>query len=377
MNTKKHKIFYWSPSLVDIATNRSVINSAYSLNKYSKKYCCSIINFFGEFNRFNKDIEKKKLKLLNYYNEYIYTILPRHGKVKSRFSFLIIFLLAFFPLKRLLKKETPDYFIIHLITSLPLILLILFKFETKFILRISGFPRMNFFRKLLWKLALKKIYLITCPTKNTYNYMKSLNIIDVSKIKILYDPVLNVKEINKKKNENIKFKNYFLSVGRLTKQKNFIFLCKAFKKIIKEHSEIKLLIAGEGEQKTELSNFIKENNLSKNIILLGFIENIFPYFKNSNGFILTSLWEDPGFVLVEAAFCRAPILSSNSWPGPIELIKKDFNGLLFNNNDMQSFLSEFKKFNIYKDKNYLKLNSLKICKKFSLFNHYNNLISLI
>ena len=133
----------------------------------------------------------------------------------------------------------------------------------------------------------------------------------------------------------------------------------------------------EGEQRTELSNFIKENNLSKNIKLFVFIENIFPYFKNSNGFILTSLWEDPGFVLVEAAFCRAPILSSNSWPGPIEFIKKDFNGLLFNNNDMQSFLNEFKKFNIYQDKNYLKLNSLKICKKFSLFNHYNNLISLI
>ena len=97
--------------------------------------------------------------------------------------------MAFFPLKRLLKKETPDYFIIHLITSLPLILLILFKFETKFILRISGYPRMNFFRKLLWKFALKKIYLITCPTINTYNYIKSLNIIDDSKIKILYDPV--------------------------------------------------------------------------------------------------------------------------------------------------------------------------------------------
>ena len=158
MNTKKHKVFYWSPSLVDIATNRSVINSSYSLNKYSKKYCCSIINFFGEFNRFNKDIEKKKLKLLNYYNEYIYRILPRHGKVKSRFSFLIIFLMAFFPLKKLLKKETPDYFIIHLITSLPLILLILFKFETKFILRISGYPRMNFFRKLLWKFFKKNLF---------------------------------------------------------------------------------------------------------------------------------------------------------------------------------------------------------------------------
>ena len=113
-----------------------------------------------------------------------------------------------------------------------------------------------------------------------------------------------------------------MSVGGLTKQKNFIFLCKAFKKIVKEHSDIKLLIAGEGEQRTELSNFIKENNLSKNIILLGFIENIFPYFKNSNGFILTSLWEDPGFVLVEAAFCRAPILYLILGQAQSNLLKK-------------------------------------------------------
>ena len=82
---------------------------------------------------------------------------------------------------------------------------------------------MNFFRKLLWKFALKKIYLITCPTTNTYNYIKSLNIVDDSKIKILYDPVLNVKEINKK-NENIKFKNYFLSVGRPQNKKILFFV---------------------------------------------------------------------------------------------------------------------------------------------------------
>ena len=92
---------------------------------------------------------------------------------------------------------------------------------------------------------------------------------------------------------------------------------------------------------------------------------------------MTSLWEDPGFVLVEAAFCRAPILSSNAWPGPIELVSNDINGLIFNNNDMESFLREFKKFYNHKNKNYLRLNSLKICKKFSLFNHYNNLINLI
>ena len=70
-------------------------------------------------------------------------------------------MLGFMPLLKTLKKNKPDYIIIHLITSLPLILLLFFNFETKFILRISGYPRMNFFRKLLWKLTLKKIYLIT------------------------------------------------------------------------------------------------------------------------------------------------------------------------------------------------------------------------
>ena len=58
---------------------------------------------------------------------------------------------------------------------------------------------MNLFRKIFWKITLKKIHLITCPTKNTLEYMKSLNLVDSSKIKLLYDPVLNIKEINKKK----------------------------------------------------------------------------------------------------------------------------------------------------------------------------------
>ena len=110
-----------------------------------------------------------------------------------------MFLFGFFPLRKVLKKDKPDFLLIHLITSLPLILLIFFKFETKFILRISGYPRMNFLRKFLWKIAFKKIYLITCPTNNTLNYIRDLNLVDPSKLKLLYDPIIRVKEINKKK----------------------------------------------------------------------------------------------------------------------------------------------------------------------------------
>ena len=44
-----------------------------------------------------------------------------------------------------MKNKKPDFFIIHLITSLPLILLNLINTKTKMILRISGFPKLNFF----------------------------------------------------------------------------------------------------------------------------------------------------------------------------------------------------------------------------------------
>ena len=74
-------------------------------------------------------------------------------------------------------------------------MLIIFNYKTKFILRISGYPHLGFFRKMLWKLAFKKLYAVTC-TINTYNYIKSMNFTDNSKIKVLYDPVINIKKIN-------------------------------------------------------------------------------------------------------------------------------------------------------------------------------------
>ena len=373
---KQKKIYYWSPYLSPIATCKAVLNSAESLMKYSSNYQSFILNFFGEFDKFMINHEKKKLRFIDHYPSLV-SFLPYRGKLKSRLSFMLIFILGFFPLKKILKENKPDFLIIHLITSLPLILLLFFKFETKFILRISGHPKMNFLRKFLWKLTLKKIYLITCPTENTFKYIKSLNLVDASKIKLLYDPIINVKEINKKKNEKIDYNNFYLAAGRLTKQKNFMFLCKAFKEIIEENDQIKLLIAGNGEQEIKLKEFIRKNNLENNITLLGYIDNIFPYFKNSKGFILTSLWEDPGFVLIEAAFCRTPVFSSDAKPGPSELIDNNYNGTTFQNNDKNSFLKNFKNYlNNSKDRKII-LNNLKLSKRFTIFSHYRKLSNLI
>ena len=373
------KCFYWSPFLTPIATPRAVINSAYSLQKFSKKNYCSIINFFGEFNVYKKELENNQIQTVNLFGNFIINNLPKYGKIKSRFSFILIFILSFFPLKNLIKKEEPDFLIVQLITSLPMTLLLFFKFRTKFILRISGLPKLNIFRKTLWKIALKNFHLVTCPTESTYNYIKSLNIIEPEKVKLLYDPVIEVSKIKKKIKEknNFEFKNYFLAAGRLTKQKNFIFLCKAFQQVLAKYPDYKLLIAGEGEDGNKIKNYIIKHNLEKNIFLINYVDNIFPLIKDAEAFILSSLWEDPGFVIIEAAFCKKIVFSSNCLTGPREIIKNDHNGFLFESNNIKSFLQNFDKLIKKKKDKQILLNNLKYIKRFTLFNHYRALKKLL
>ena len=53
----KKKVFYWSPHINhQVATVKAVLNSAYSLKRYSKKYEPMIINAFGEWNKFSQKL---------------------------------------------------------------------------------------------------------------------------------------------------------------------------------------------------------------------------------------------------------------------------------------------------------------------------------
>ena len=303
---KKKIVCYWSPFISNVATVKAVFNSALSLNKFSKgKYDSIIIDVFGEW----KNSKLENLNQIKFYNlnyiKYLF-IFSSNGFLKSRIKYAIIFIISFFSLKNFLKKFKPDFLIIHLITSLPLFLNLFYNFDTKIILRISGKPKINLLRYFFWKITLKKIYKITFPTLESLAYFKSLKIVDQDKVKLLYDPVFQVRELVKKKSEeiktdiNLKKNNFYLAIGRLTKQKNFTFLVKCFAKLIKNNPEIKLVIIGEGEEEKKIKKWISNQNLSNNIFLVGHKSNVFSYLKNSKAFILSSLWEDPGFVLIEA-----------------------------------------------------------------------------
>ena len=156
------KIFYWSPFISKVATVSSVIRSAESILKYSKKEDntnVAIIDSIGEWKNYRKIINPK-IEIINLSKKNIFESLPKNGFLKSRLSYALIFALTFFKLLSLINKEKPDYIITHLLTSLPIFLTLIIKNKTKVIIRISGLPKLNFVRYIFWKLFSKKIYKI-------------------------------------------------------------------------------------------------------------------------------------------------------------------------------------------------------------------------
>jgi len=371
------KIIYWSPYLGHIGTKKSTLNSANGLSVYGKdKFDVKLINALGEWNDINE------IKTVSFFKN-LYNKLPQGGFLKSRISFLIIFLLSILPLYKLLKKDKPDYLIAHLITSLPIFLFKIFKFKTKLILRISGYPKLNFIRKFFWKLCSKNIHLITCPSIELKNQLSKLNIFENKKIVVLYDSVINIKEVNKQKNDplsnEITKSNYLLAIGRLTKQKNFNLLINAFYEFNKINNNYKLLIIGEGEENKKIISRINQLKLEHKIILLGFKKNVYKYLKNSKAFILSSPWEEMGFVIIEAASCNTLIISSNCPNGPSEFLNYGEAGYLFNNNSVNDLVQNLIKFD--REEKNIKYNKIllakKNVKKFTIFNHYKELKKIL
>ena len=333
----KKKIFYWSPCLNPVGTVKSTLNSAVSVVQYGSNFFdVTLINACGEWDEYLDYFKDNHVKIINFKYKF-FKNLPKHGYIQSRFSYIVIFLLCFFPLIKLIRLNKPDFFIAHLITSLPLTVMNLLKTDTKFILRISGMPKLNLIRKSFWKIASTKLYMVTSPSIELMNKLININLFDKTKISFLPDAIIDIKHFIFKKNSEVKNfqkfdgKRIIFAAGRLTKQKNFSYLIDEFSTFLKKNNEFVLLILGDGEERNKLEKKIIEKKLQENVYLIGHVDNIFKYFKKGEAFILSSLWEEVGFVMVEAALTNLFIISSNCPNGPTEFLSNGRHGILFEN----------------------------------------------
>ena len=379
----KKKIFYWSPCLNPVGTVKSTLNSAISTMKFGKdKYEVTLINAFGEWDEYSDYLKKNNIKIINF-NYKFYKYLPKKGFIKSRISYIIIYLSCFIPLLRLIKKLKPDYFISHLITSLPLTIMYFSNFDTRFILRISGMPKLNFIRKNFWKLISEKIFVVTCPSLELKSKLININLFEKNKLHFLPDAIIDINTFKIQSKEEVyelqKFKNkkIIFSAGRLTKQKNFTYLIDEFSSFSKINKNFVLLILGDGEERKILEKKIKERRLEDKVFLLGHVKNVYKFFKKGEIFVLSSLWEEVGFVMVEAALANLFIISSNCPNGPSEFLGNGQNGILFQNNKYGELTKSLTKYLNIEDKKKQKYEIKKSVMKYSRFRHFVELKKIL
>ena len=88
------------------------------------------------------------------------------------------------------------------------------------------------------------------------------------------------------------------------------------------------MIIGEGEDKDQLIEMASSLGIHQDIDFLGFQKNPFKYMAKSSLFVLSSLYEGFGNVLVEAMALGLPVISTDCPSGPAEIIDDGENGIL-------------------------------------------------
>ena len=251
-------------------------------------------------------------------------------------------ILYYFKIKKYIKKYSPDVLLAVKNIPVSIFLKIVLKNKFKLIIREAVNPKYSSItqRSLLSRIFVNNLKKLLYPKADNIiaisegvkqSLVKNFNL-DSSKIQTIYNPSADEKILSLAKEDIdrdlISNRPLIVSIGRLTKQKDHITLLKAFNKI---HSNIdcNLYIIGEGSERRNLEKFIKNNNIDNKVKLLGYQNNPWKFLSKSNLFVLSSIWEGFGNVIVESMLIGIPVISSDCPSGPREILNNGKSGKLF------------------------------------------------
>lgn len=168
---------------------------------------------------------------------------------------------------------------------------------------------------------------IVAVSKGAAEYSSRLFKIPIKNYYIIYNP-LEIEEVTIKSNqiaEDEYFQNdkfpIIISIGRLNPVKDYETLLEAFQ-IVRSKIPAKMLILGEGTLRGKLEQNIAKYKLGKDVLLPGYINNPYPYLKQADVFVSSSLHESFGLVLIEAMAVGCPIVSTDC-PGGVKEVLGD------------------------------------------------------
>jgi glycosyltransferase involved in cell wall biosynthesis len=118
-----------------------------------------------------------------------------------------------------------------------------------------------------------------------------------------------------------------LAAGRLTQQKDFATLLRAFS-FVRQKRPARLVILGEGVLREQLAGLAKDLRIDADFDLPGFVNNPYAYMARCKVFVVSSAWEGFGNVLVEAMASGAQVVSTDCPSGPAEILENGKYGRL-------------------------------------------------
>lgn len=166
---------------------------------------------------------------------------------------------------------------------------------------------------------------ITCVSNGVAEDLVSNFSVSKSKVEVMYNPAYSevIHELAKEEVSHKWFNSDFqtvVSLGRLHVQKDYATLITSFKAVAQQNKKARLVIFGDGVLHDELQKLIESHELSHVVELYGFELNPYKYLAKSDLFVLSSIYEGFGNVIVEALALNIPVVSTNCPSGPSEIL---------------------------------------------------------
>ena len=184
-----------------------------------------------------------------------------------------------------------------------------------------------------YKRALNNSAAMICNSEYTKQFYLSKYPEDLKKVFSLYN-YIDIAEIKAQATEEVDddFLNFInshseniVSVGRFCEEKGFEHLLEAFALLRQTNKGIGLVLVGDGSDKEHYLKAIERLGIQDHIYFTGYQNNPYKFMVRCDCFVLSSLSEGFPNVLAEAMALGLPVVATNCYSGPAEILRKDSN----------------------------------------------------
>jgi len=195
----------------------------------------------------------------------------------------------------------------------------------------------GWFKKNAWNLPIRLLYPladgIVAVSQGVADDLAAITRLPVNRFTVIPNPVVS-ERLSKMALEPISHPWFqdgkpplFLGAGRLTRQKDFPTLIRAFA-LVRKDIPARLVILGEGRDREVLLKLAQSLHIGDHVNLPGFVGNPYPYMAKASVFVLSSIWEGSPNVLTEAMALGTPVVATDCPSGPREILGNGLYGPL-------------------------------------------------